>query len=177
MTFDLQPTLTGELLELRPLKPEDFDALFEAASDPLIWEVHPERDRYTRPVFQRFFDGAIASKGAFAIIERASGRIIGSSRYFGLDETASEIEIGWTFLTREFWGGRYNRELKSLMLAHAFKFVSRVLFFVGATNWRSQKAMQKIGGKLIRTDVRSLEDGGDHVVFAIDRAETSPSQL
>src|ERR1051325_11453325 len=151
--FHLQPTLTGELLELRPLRGADFDALFAAASDPLIWEQHPENDRYTREVFQKYFDGAIESGGAFAIIERKSGRIIGSSRYCHLyvpgkcfsssphlnplpqgeeDATAPgegspsrriEVEIGWTFLERAFWGGRYNRELKTLMLAHAFGIV------------------------------------------------------
>jgi RimJ/RimL family protein N-acetyltransferase len=59
LEFDLQPTLTGTLLELRPLRLDDFDALFAAASDPLIWEQHPESDRYERTVFQRYFDGAI----------------------------------------------------------------------------------------------------------------------
>ncbi|MBV9144603.1 MAG: GNAT family N-acetyltransferase, partial [Acidobacteria bacterium] len=127
MEFDLQPTLLGELLELRPLRPEDFDALFAAASDPRIWEQHPESDRYKREVFAKFFSSAIESKGAFAIIERKSGRIIGSSRYWNLKLAESQVEIGWTFLAREFWGGKYNGELKRLMLEHAFRFVERVL--------------------------------------------------
>src|ERR1700704_948666 len=101
--FDLQPTLTGTLIELRPLTREDFDNLFAAARDPLIWAQHPESDRYTREVFQRYFDGAIESKGAFAIIEKKSGRMIGSSRYCNLDPAADEVEIGWTFLERKFW--------------------------------------------------------------------------
>src|SRR5437868_8947710 len=122
-TFELQPRLIGELLELRPLDRNDFDALFEAANDPLIWEQHPESDRYTREVFVRYFDGAIESRGAFAIIERKSGRIIGSTRYYNMDVAAREVEIGWTFLERAYWGGVYNRELKTLMLDHAFKFV------------------------------------------------------
>src|ERR1043166_6799473 len=118
MQFDLQPRLTGELLELRPLQPDDFDALFAAASDPLIWEQHPESDRYKRSVFQRYFDGAMESKGAFAIVDRKTGRIIGSSRYWNFDPAAGEVEIGWTFLERAFWGGPYNRELKNVMLEH-----------------------------------------------------------
>src|SRR5207245_4277833 len=118
MGFDLQPSLTGSLVQLRPLELEDFPALFVAASDPLIWEQHPEPDRYKREVFQRFFDGAIASKGAFAVVERASGRVIGSSRYWNLKPAESEVEIGWTFLERAFWGGTYNAELKALMLDH-----------------------------------------------------------
>src|SRR3954471_3577959 len=113
---DLQPTLTGELLQLRPLRPDDFEELFAAASDPLIWEQHPESDRHEKEVFQSYFSSGLESGGAFAIIERASGRIIGSSRYHGLDPTAREIEIGWTFMERKFWGGRYNRELKKLMV-------------------------------------------------------------
>jgi RimJ/RimL family protein N-acetyltransferase len=149
MKFELQ-TLTGNLIEARPLRPDDFEALFEAASDPLIWEQHPEKDRYKREVFQKYFDGAIESKGAFAVIDRKSGRIIGSSRYWNLDFAHSEVEIGWTFLERAFWGGAYNRELKSLMLAHAFRFVDRVVFVVGEDNLRSQRALEKIGAKFLR---------------------------
>jgi RimJ/RimL family protein N-acetyltransferase len=148
--FDLQPRLQGRLLELRPLTPADFDALFAAASDPLIWEQHPESDRYKREVFQRYFDGAIESKGGFAIIERKSGRIIGSSRYCKLDEKKREVEIGWTFLQKEFWGGSYNRELKTLMLDHAFRFVDRVLFVIGENNIRSQRALEKIGAEFLK---------------------------
>src|SRR5438552_2326441 len=146
--FDLQPILKGKLIELRPLRPQDFDALFSAASDPKIWEQHPESDRYQREVFQKFFDGAVESKGAFAIIERKSGRIIGSSRYCNLINR--EVEVGWTFLEREFWGGTYNRELKQLMLEHAFRFVDRVLFVVGEQNFRSQKALAKIGASFLK---------------------------
>jgi N-acetyltransferase len=167
--FDLQPTLKGNLIELRPLSREDFDALFAAAGDPLIWEQHPENDRYKREVFQKFFDGAMESKGAFAIIDRTSGRIIGSSRYCNLNPAESEVEIGWTFLERAFWGGSYNRELKSLMLDHAFRFVERVVFVVGEKNFRSQQALRKIGAKFLKK--KELPAGDDtvttHLVFAI----------
>jgi RimJ/RimL family protein N-acetyltransferase len=147
---NLQRTLKGTLIELRPLTREDLDALFAAASDPLIWKQHPENDRYKREIFQRFFDGAIDSKGAFAIIERKSGKIIASSRYCNLNPVEREVEIGWTFMERAFWGGSYNRELKSLMLDHAFRFVDRVLFVVGEKNLRSQKAVEKIGARFQR---------------------------
>jgi hypothetical protein len=171
--FDLQPTLRGQLLEVRPLRLDDFDALFEAAGDPLIWEQHPESDRYKKEVFQKFFDTAIESKGAFAVIERKSGRIIGSSRYWNLNPAESEVEIGWTFLTRQFWGGSYNRELKALMLEHAFKFVDRVLLVVGEDNLRSQKAVEKIGGTLLKKIDRPGRDGvtRGNVVFVITRRE------
>ncbi|HEY2919510.1 MAG TPA: GNAT family N-acetyltransferase [Candidatus Binatia bacterium] len=162
MEFDLQPLLTGSLIRLRPLQWDDFPALFEAASDPLIWKQHPESDRYKREVFQRFFDGAMASKGAFAVIELKSGRIIGSSRYLDYDAAQREVEIGFTFLERAFWGGSYNREMKSLMIDHALRFVVRVLFKVGENNLRSQKALQKIGARFL-AKVEST------VVFVITR--------
>ena len=145
MRFDLQPHLKGELLDLRPLATDDWDELFAVASDPLIWEQHPERDRYTENVFRTFFKEALESGGAFAIIDRKSQHIIGSTRFYGYDPEKSEIEIGWTFLARKYWGGRYNAEMKQLLLNHAFKFVESVVFFVGGDNVRSQKAMEKVG--------------------------------
>jgi N-acetyltransferase len=145
MHFDLQPNLEGELIELRPLTPEDFDDLFSVASDPLIWEQHPESDRYNEEVFRAFFRGALESGGALVAIDAKTQQIIGSTRFHGYDPEKSEIEIGWTFLARKYWGGRYNREMKQLMLSHAFKFVENVVFFVGENNIRSQKATEKIG--------------------------------
>ncbi len=170
MAFELQPTLTGTLLELRPLRPEDFDELYAIASDPGIWELHPEPDRYKEDVFRGFFRGAMDSGGAFAVIDRATGRIIGSSRYFGYDEARSQIEIGWTFLARTYWGGIYNRELKELMLRHAFRFVDSVVFLVGPQNWRSQRAMEKIGGVRVGT-VRRTPEGRENVVFEIRKSD------
>jgi N-acetyltransferase len=145
MGFDLQPHLNGELIELRPLTPNDWDELFAVASDPLIWEQHPERDRYKEDVFRVFFKDALDSGGAFVIIDRKTRRIVGSTRFYGLDPKKSEIEIGWTFLARKYWGGRYNAEMKRLLLNHAFQFVENVVFFVGEKNFRSQKAMEKVG--------------------------------
>jgi len=145
MFFDLQPHLKGKLIELRPLSPEDWDDLFAVASDPLIWEQHPESDRYKEDVFKVFFKGALESGGAFVVLDTKSKRIIGSTRYHGYDPEKSEVEIGWTFLARKCWGGRYNREMKQLMLAHAFQFVENVVFYVGENNIRSQKATEKIG--------------------------------
>ena len=145
MSFDLQPNLKGELIGLRPLTPEYWEDLFAVASDPLIWEQHPEIDRYKEDVFKIFFSDALESGGAFAIIDRKNQQIIGSTRFYGYDPEKSEIEIGWTFLARKYWGGRFNRELKQLMLDHAFKFVENVIFYVGENNIRSQKATEKIG--------------------------------
>ena len=145
MFFDLQPRLKGELIELRPIAPNDWDDLFAVASDPLIWEQHPESDRYKEEVFKIFFKGALVSGGAFVVVDIKTQRIIGSTRFHGYDPEKSEIEIGWTFLARKYWGGRYNAEIKQLMLAHAFKFVENVIFFVGENNIRSQRATENIG--------------------------------
>jgi len=145
MSFDLQPHLKGDLIELRPLKPEDWDDLFAVASDTLIWAQHPENDRYKEDVFKVFFKDALESGGAFVVIDTKCKRIIGSTRFHGYDPEKAEVEIGWTFLARKYWGGRYNREMKQLMLAHAFKFVENVIFFIGENNIRSQKATEKIG--------------------------------
>jgi N-acetyltransferase len=154
MSFDLQPHLKGELLELRPLATQDWDELFAVASDPLIWEQHPERDRYKEDVFRTFFTDALKSGGAFVIIDRKTEQIIGSTRFYGYDPEQSEIEIGWTFLARKYWGGRYNAEMKRLLLKHAFKFVESVVFFVGEDNLRSQKAMEKVGAMKVGTATR-----------------------
>ena len=145
MSFDLQPYLKSEFIELRPLTPEDWDDLFAVASDPLIWEQHPESDRYKEGVFKVFFREALESGSAFVVIDAKTEQIIGSTRFYGYDPEKSEIEIGWTFLARKYWGGRYNAEMKRLLLDHAFKFVKNVVFFVGEKNFRSQKAMKKIG--------------------------------
>ena len=145
MQFDLQPHLKGELTELRPLAPDDWADLFAVASDPLIWEQHPESDRHEEEVFRAFFKGALESGGAFVVIDRKTQRIVGSTRFHGYEPEKSEIEIGWTFLARKYWGERYNREMKQLMLAHAFQFVENVAFYVGENNVRSRKATEKIG--------------------------------
>lgn len=173
-TFDLQPTLTGERLTLRPLEPEDFDALYFAAADPLIWAVHPEPNRHERPVFEKFFAEALRSKGALAVIDRSTGRVIGSSRFYDFDPARSEVIIGYTFLTREHWGGSFNRELKTLMLDHAFRFVGAVVFHVGEANVRSRKAMEKIGGVLSGSLEKIGADGRPrrNVIYRIEKAKT-----
>ena len=166
MPFPLQPTLTSHLLHLRPLIPADFDALFCVASDPLIWEQHPNSDRYKKEVFEIFFRDALASGGALIAIDNKTSRVIGSSRFHGFDEKKSEIEIGWTFLARSHWGGLYNREMKQLMLSHAFQFVKTVIFVVGPQNFRSQRALLKIGAVLEGSKI--IPDQGERLIFRIE---------
>lgn len=163
--------MKGELLTLRPLRPEDFNELFAAASDPLIWEQHPVRDRYKREIFEHYFSDALKSGGALITIDSTAGKVIGSSRFHGYDEQKDEIEIGWTFLARSHRGGTHNREMKQLMLRHAFQFVDRVLFLIGPNNLRSQKAMEKIGG--VRAGSRLDDTGLESFVYQINAKLTS----
>jgi N-acetyltransferase len=174
VSFDRQPTLVGELVELRPLRAADFDALFGVAKDPLIWEQHPDRERYQEPTFRAFFQEALKSGGALVALERATGQIIGSSRYHGYDAEDSVIEIGWTFLARAYWGGRYNGEMTRLMLDHAFRSVARVIFVIGPENRRSQRAVEKLGGVCVgdRVDDR----GRKQLVYELTPASYALAQ-
>ena len=171
--FELQPHLAGELLELRPLRADDWEALFKVASDPMIWEQHPAQDRYQEEAFKAFFQEALESRGALVVIDRKTQEIIGSSRYFGYDPVNSEVEIGWTFLARDFWGGQYNREMKRLMLEHAFRFLDRVVFLVGPENMRSRRACEKIGAVLIGSRKKTERHGmvRESVVYEIRKPE------
>ena len=178
--MDRQPTLEGERLLLRPLRADDWDALFAVASDPLVWELHPANDRWQEPVFREFFANAMAGGGALVAIDKASGEIVGSSRFQGHDPAdGGSVEIGWTFLARSHWGGSYNREMKRLMLAHALGQVARVDFRVGESNWRSRRAMEKIGGRLSERD-EVIDMAGErvrHVIYEIDRASFANGPL
>ncbi len=169
--INLQPTLEGTRVTVRPIQPSDWESLFAAAADPGIWAAHPAKDRYTEAVFKAYFNDALESQSAFVFVDRETGKLIGSSRYHGYDADAGEIEIGWTFLTREYWGGSYNAEIKQLMLEHAFSFVDVVVFWVGEDNIRSCRAMQKIGGKQ-RAGTFTRDAGGQsaHVVYEIRKS-------
>jgi RimJ/RimL family protein N-acetyltransferase len=140
-----QPTLIGALVEVRPLVEEDFAALHAAAADPLVWEQHPDGDRWREDVFRAYFDDHLGSGGALAIVDRASAALIGATRYDNFDPERSEVEIGWTFLARPYWGGAYNADLKRVMLEHAFQSVRTVVFLVGENNVRSRRAVEKLG--------------------------------
>ena len=179
MILDLQPTLTGPRLLVRPLAEADREALYGVAGDPLIWAMHPAHDRHLRPVFDRLFDESIESGGALLVVDRESEVAIGSSRYSFQFALPDEVEIGWTFLARDHWGGAANRELKRLMLRHAFTGVDTAMFRVGEDNLRSRRALEKIGARL--TDrTQSAEVAGRevvHVVYTIGRADFLRSRL
>lgn len=175
----LQPTLLHRLVKLRPLHVDDWTALYAVASDPLIWAVHPAHDRWQEPVFRRFFDDALASGGALVAIDPATNGLIGSSRLDRTRAEPGEIEIGWTFLARRYWGGPTNAALKSLMVGHALTQFDRVIFLVGETNLRSRRALEKIGGHLTNRE-HFAEMAGTmvrHVIYTIDRASFASGSL
>lgn len=172
MNADLQPLLIGETVELRPTDPGDWDDMFAVAADPEIWALHPARDRWREPVFRRYFADALASGGSLTIRERASGRVIGASRYRAHPDDPTRCEIGWTFLARDRWGGAINREVKTLMLRHILRHFRTATFVVGPDNHRSRRALEKIGARLTdEVDTREMADGPvDHVVYAMTAA-------
>jgi RimJ/RimL family protein N-acetyltransferase len=175
-----QPVLEGERLLLRPLRSDDWEALFAVASDRKLWALHPAHDRWQEPVFREFFDDALVRGGALAIIEKSTGAVIGSSRFQEYDTAeGGSVEIGWSFLAREFWGRGFNAEFKRLMLEHAFGSVSRVIFRVGAENVISRKAMANIGGKLTGETFVAERAGRpvEHVIYAISREDFAAGPL
>ena len=183
-----QPVLEGERVLLRPLTEGDWDALYAVASDREIWAGHPSHDRWQEPVFREFFDDALARGGALAIVDKhvlssvegATGEVIGSSRFQDYDPAdGGSIEIGWSFLSRAYWGRGYNAEFKRLMLAHALQSVERVKFRVGGDNAISRKAMANIGGKLTGETfvVERVGRPVEHVVFEITREDFANGPL
>lgn len=179
--FDRQPILETERLVLRPWREADFDALYAVARDPLIWAIHPAHDRWQEPVFRAFMDGATDGGGAIVVIDKARGQIIGSSRWQGLDPAdGGSVEIGWTFLARDYWGGSWNRELKRAMIAHALRGVGQVWFMVGEDNLRSRRALEKIGARL-DPDYREVRQMAGqpvtHLRYLIDRTDFAEGPL
>jgi RimJ/RimL family protein N-acetyltransferase len=168
MKLDRQPVLDGELVHLRPLQESDFDALYAIASDRLLWELHPSKDRTQEPVFREWFREAMGSGGALAVLDRRDGRTIGTSRFDRFDPRRNEVEIGWTFLARSHWGGPYNGETKHLMLRHAFRSVDTVVFRVHSLNFRSQRAVEKLGAVRVGTEV-DPHGRGENLVFRLGR--------
>lgn len=149
MNFSIQPTLQNDHIILFPLQESDFEELYAVASDPKVWEQHPNKDRWKREVFQNFFNGAMESKGAFRIVDKSTGETIGCTRYYDYNEMENFILIGYTFYGTSSWGKGINPQVKKLMLDYIFQFVPKVQFHVGASNLRSQIAIGRIGAQKI----------------------------
>ena len=147
MEFSIQPTLESQNVILQPLQESDFERLYEVASDPLVWEQHPNKNRFEREAFKNYFEGAMISEGAFLIIDKESGEVAGSTRFYAYDEDENSIFIGYTFYGRKFWGSKLNPQVKKLMLDYIFQYVDLVKFHVGAENWRSRTAMERLGAE------------------------------
>jgi N-acetyltransferase len=176
----MQPTLSDDVVTLRPLRADDWDVLFAVASDPEIWAIHPAHDRWQEPVFRTYFEESLASNGGLLALDKATGKVIGASRYDIRVCLEGEVEIGWTFLARSHWGGTYNHAIKRLMLEEAFaQGFHTAIFLVGGTNLRSRAAMVKIGGQL--TDRSFMWDmaGKDvnHLIYAITREDFEAGPL
>jgi N-acetyltransferase len=171
-SFDFQPVLAGRRVTLSPAGSEDFDALYAVARDPLIWAMHPAKDRCEAPVFRRFLEDALADEGGLIARDAASGAVIGFSRYSTQRAGPGEVEIGWTFLARSHWGLGFNDEMKALMTAHAFTHFHTVLFLIGEANLRSRRAVEKLGAVLTdRTDEFVMHGRPQrHVIYALERA-------
>ncbi len=141
--------LENERIRLAPLTASHFEDLFKIASDPQIWAQHPARERYKKDVFRNFFDGALQSGTAFVIIDQATGRIAGSTRYYDYRPDVPSIAIGYTFLGRSYWGGQYNQASKRLLIDYAFQYVDKVYFHIGSDNIRSQTAISRTGARKV----------------------------
>lgn len=170
--MNLQLILTGDLVSLRPLLDSDFEELYEVAKDPKIWEQHHSK-RYLKTVFEPFFDESLRSNGALAIVDNVKNAIIGSSRYKTFKDFRNVVEIGWTFIAREYWGGSYNMEIKGLMANYAFAYYDNVIFIVDKNNMRSQKAMRKIGGREISRDecINYPKVSGNNLIFIVKKSK------
>jgi pyridoxal phosphate enzyme (YggS family) len=145
------------------LMESDFEALYAVASDPAIWEQHPNKGRWKKEVFREFFDGAIQSKGAFKIVDKATGNILGSTRFYEYNEADNSLFVGYTFFATSCWGKGYNPSVKDTMLDYIFQFVSKVYLQVGKNNIRSQIAVGRLGAiqlmeKLVNSDASSTQD-------------------
>jgi N-acetyltransferase len=168
----MQPVIEDDHVLLRPMAEADREPLFAVASDREIWAIHPAHDRWQRDVFDPFFDEGLASNGGLTVIDKASGAVIGSSRYDIRVCEVGEVEIGWTYLARAYWGGDYNRSMKRLMLAYTFeRGFEAAIFLVGETNLRSRRAMEKIGGVLTdrRQDWPMADAVISHLIYRISR--------
>ena len=172
--MDRQPSLETARLLIRPMGPEDREALYAVAGDPSVWEQHPAFDRSQRPVFDALFDEGLASGGALTIIEKATDTVIGSTRFDRFDSSeGGAVELGWTYLAPRYWGTGRNAEMKRALLAHAFEQVNVVEFRVGDTNYRSRNALDAIGA--VRTDRYELARYRGkrvvHLIYEITREE------
>lgn len=161
------PILTGEHVELRPLDSSDRQALLDAAADGQLWNLKvtvvpgPETiDAYINTALQGRSAGTVMP---FAIVDRASGRVIGSTRFWKIDRKNRKLEIGHTWLSESAQRTRANTEAKWLLLGYAFDVLHcvRVQFTTDELNEKSRAAILRLGAKqegIVRHE-RIMPDG------------------
>lgn len=171
--FSIQPLLENDQVKLLPLQESDFGRLFEVASDPKVWEMHPNKNRFQKEAFRNFFEGAMLSEGAFLIIDKETDEAAGSTRFYAYDEDENSIFIGYTFYATKFWGSKLNPQVKRMMLDYIFQFVDLVKFHVGAENWRSITAMERLGAenKGVISVAYHGEPNRDNIEFWIKKSD------
>ena len=167
--FTFPDTLDTPRFNLRRLTKKDKAALQQAASDPLIWEQHPVR-RNEPAAFDEFFAGALASGTAYVIIDKQTEQIVGTTRFYEDDRAGHSIAIGYTFLTRDYWGNGSNAEIKQVMLDYAFQSRNRVWLHIGESNQRSRRAAEKLGAVYSHTAALSVQPGSlaDYAYYYLD---------
>lgn len=174
----IQPcTLEGTTVRLEPLTIEHLDALTEIGLDPELWQFTLSRN-LTPEDMRQYVETALAEARAgqslpFATVERSSGRIVGSTRFAGIDRVHRRVEIGWTWIGRPWQRTAVNTEAKYLMLRHAFEVwrCLRVELKTSAKNERSRRAILRIGAKEEGTLRKHLINGDgtsrDSVFFSV----------
>ena len=166
-------SLTNSFVDLRPLRKTDYESLYQVAADPLIWQQHQIKDRWKKDKFDLYFDECLVSEKALVILKKADMTVIGCSRYANVTAHPNELEIGWTFLAREFWGGQFNQSVKHLMINHAFKYADAIVFFIDRNNVRSQRAVKKIGASQVTNSalIKSYNRPESDLVFRITKTQ------
>jgi RimJ/RimL family protein N-acetyltransferase len=145
-------TLKGNRVRLEPLSESHASDLFVAGQPPEIW-TYLARDVFTSVEDAREWIGGtlrLAATGAevpFAIINLASGRAVGSTRYMDISRPDRRLEIGWTWLAPDLWRTPLNTECKYLLMRHAFETPGclRVQLKTDLRNTRSQQAIERLG--------------------------------
>ncbi|MEK6510864.1 GNAT family N-acetyltransferase [Myroides odoratimimus] len=144
--------LEGTTVDLIPLEKGHLEELYQASADKELWRLVPT-DCSDRDTFYDNYQNALIAreKGLqypFVIIDKRTQKIIGSTRFFEMYEADKKLEIGWTWITQEYWGSVVNLECKLLLLTYCFEVLktNRVQLKTKDTNIRSRKAIEKIGG-------------------------------
>lgn len=173
--------LAGRLVRLEPLSLDHVDDLYEAGRDPEVWRwqyTQPEsRDDMARLVGEALQQYADGDRVTWAQVEVASGRAVGMTSYWDIDETHRHLEIGHTWLGRPWWRSGLNTEAKLLLTGRAFDTLGalRVSWRTDIRNQRSQQAIQRLGarweGMLRQHRVRPDGTLRDTVVFGMTDAE------